>query len=44
MNKTEGKGLVVRHASRWGDSIKIYLKETEWKDVDMINRTSGGLL
>jgi len=43
MDKPEGERLVVRPASRL-DDIKIYLKETEWKEVDMINRTSGGIL
>ena len=38
MDKPEGKRLFGRARSRLDDSIKIYLKETEWKDVDMINR------
>jgi hypothetical protein len=38
MDKCEGKRRVGRPRSRVDDSIEIYLKETEWMVVDMINR------
>ena len=38
MDKPEGKRLFGRPRSRLHVSIKIYLKEREWKDVDMFNR------
>ena len=38
MDKPEGKRLVVRPRCRLYGSTKIYLKEREWKDVDIIKR------
>jgi hypothetical protein len=36
VGKPEGKTALERGRRRWKDSIKIGLKEIEWKNVDWI--------
>jgi hypothetical protein len=47
VGKPEGKIPLGRHKCRWGDNIKMELREIGWGDVDWIHvdqdRDSGGL-
>jgi hypothetical protein len=38
MGNTEGRRPLGRQRRRWMDTIKMKLGETEWGDVDLIDR------